>query len=235
MYVCVINTELFQLLFSLFTVVQCASVWWEGWCGTQSCGGQFHQSISRPRVCPQDPPQPPPTGMNCSINPDFNEMLQFLSLGLSISSLFRAQFVSWHLIKILYTSAPLGRRSPRVRHGIRKPRPSSAELTNDLKDMSEGEDVFYTYRASVSSSKDSEGDASPHQLVSVTAEVESLLAWHTTACHVRTESSIIFISEMDPMQLYECFTNIYEVKVVISDCLNKCDSCCQQIYQNVAN
>ncbi|KAG8010076.1 Tyrosine-protein phosphatase non-receptor type 3 [Nibea albiflora] len=39
-------------------------------------------------------------------------------------------------------------RSPRVRHGIRKPRPSSVELTNDMKDMSEGEDVFYTYRAS---------------------------------------------------------------------------------------
>lgn len=53
-------------------------------------------------------------------------------------------------------------RSPRVRHGIRKPRPSSVELTNDMKDMSEGEDVFYTYRASVSSSKDSEGDNSPH-------------------------------------------------------------------------
>ncbi|XP_070767375.1 tyrosine-protein phosphatase non-receptor type 3 [Enoplosus armatus] len=61
-------------------------------------------------------------------------------------------------------------RSPRVRHGIRKPRPSSVELTNDLKDMSEGEDVFYTYRASVSSSKDSEGDASPHQFY-VTDEV----------------------------------------------------------------
>ncbi|GLD63638.1 tyrosine-protein phosphatase non-receptor type 3-like protein [Lates japonicus] len=55
-------------------------------------------------------------------------------------------------------------RSPRVRHGVRKPRPSSVELTNDLKDMSEGEDVFYTYRASVSSSKDSEGDASPLRL-----------------------------------------------------------------------
>ncbi|KAG7282177.1 hypothetical protein CRUP_034924, partial [Coryphaenoides rupestris] len=37
-------------------------------------------------------------------------------------------------------------RSPRVRHGIHKPRPSSVELANDLKDMSEGEDVFYTYR-----------------------------------------------------------------------------------------
>ncbi|XP_058503137.1 tyrosine-protein phosphatase non-receptor type 3 isoform X1 [Solea solea] len=55
-------------------------------------------------------------------------------------------------------------RSPRVRHGIRKVRPSSVELANDLKDMSEGEDVFYTYRASVSSSKDSEGDTSPHHL-----------------------------------------------------------------------
>ncbi|XP_035989563.1 tyrosine-protein phosphatase non-receptor type 3 [Fundulus heteroclitus] len=53
-------------------------------------------------------------------------------------------------------------RSPRVRHEIRKPRPSSVELSTDLKDVSEGEDVFYTYRDSVSSSKDSEGDASPH-------------------------------------------------------------------------
>uniref|UniRef100_A0A087YGR2 protein-tyrosine-phosphatase n=1 Tax=Poecilia formosa TaxID=48698 RepID=A0A087YGR2_POEFO len=56
-------------------------------------------------------------------------------------------------------------RSPRVRHEIRKPRPSSVELSTDLKDMSEGEDVFYTYRASVGSSKDSEGDASPHRSV----------------------------------------------------------------------
>ncbi|XP_023118336.2 tyrosine-protein phosphatase non-receptor type 3 isoform X1 [Amphiprion ocellaris] len=55
-------------------------------------------------------------------------------------------------------------RSPRVRHGIRKPRPSSVELTNELKDMSEGEDVFYTYRASVTSSKDGDEDASPHRL-----------------------------------------------------------------------
>uniref|UniRef100_A0A3B3VC98 protein-tyrosine-phosphatase n=1 Tax=Poecilia latipinna TaxID=48699 RepID=A0A3B3VC98_9TELE len=56
-------------------------------------------------------------------------------------------------------------RSPRVRHEIRKPRPSSVELSTDLKDMSEGEDVFYTYRASVGSSKDSEGDASSHRSV----------------------------------------------------------------------
>uniref|UniRef100_A0A8C4DZV5 protein-tyrosine-phosphatase n=1 Tax=Dicentrarchus labrax TaxID=13489 RepID=A0A8C4DZV5_DICLA len=70
-------------------------------------------------------------------------------------------------------------RSPRVRHGIRKPRPSSVELTNDLKDMSEGEDVFYTYRASVSSSKDSEGDASPHQLVLVTTGIQQAQYRHS--------------------------------------------------------
>uniref|UniRef100_A0A8C6V1B3 protein-tyrosine-phosphatase n=1 Tax=Neogobius melanostomus TaxID=47308 RepID=A0A8C6V1B3_9GOBI len=52
-------------------------------------------------------------------------------------------------------------RSPRVRHGASKPRPSSMELSNDLKEMSE-EDVFYTYRASVSSSQASEGDGSTH-------------------------------------------------------------------------
>nr|XP_057939375.1 tyrosine-protein phosphatase non-receptor type 3 [Doryrhamphus excisus] len=55
-------------------------------------------------------------------------------------------------------------RSPRVRHGIRKIRPSSMELSGELKDVCEGEDVFYTYRTSVSSSKGSEGDASLHQL-----------------------------------------------------------------------
>uniref|UniRef100_A0A8C5FU29 protein-tyrosine-phosphatase n=1 Tax=Gadus morhua TaxID=8049 RepID=A0A8C5FU29_GADMO len=44
-------------------------------------------------------------------------------------------------------------RSPRVRHGISKPRPSSVELTNELEDMTEGEDVFYTYRVSVGSSR----------------------------------------------------------------------------------
>uniref|UniRef100_A0A8C7XJL3 protein-tyrosine-phosphatase n=1 Tax=Oryzias sinensis TaxID=183150 RepID=A0A8C7XJL3_9TELE len=66
-------------------------------------------------------------------------------------------------------------RSPRVRHEIRKPRPSSAELTADLKNMSLGEDVFYTYRASVSSSKGSEGDVSPNRLVLLTNERLNLL------------------------------------------------------------
>ncbi|XP_053743192.1 tyrosine-protein phosphatase non-receptor type 3 isoform X1 [Synchiropus splendidus] len=55
-------------------------------------------------------------------------------------------------------------RSPRIRHGIRRNRPSSMELSNDLKDMSEGEDVFYTYRASVSSSKDGDENTSPNQI-----------------------------------------------------------------------
>ena len=78
--------------------------------------------------------------------------------------------------RVLYSTNLSGRRSPRLRHGIRRPRPSSAELTSELKDMSEGEDVFYTYRASVSSSKDSEGDASLHQLVSDKKQKKSLSA-----------------------------------------------------------
>lgn len=80
----------------------------------------------------------------------------------------------------LYPLAHSCRKSPRLRHGIRKPRPSSVELSTDLKDVSEGEDVFYTYRASVSSSKDSEGDSSLHQLVSVNTNTmcfSILLLW----------------------------------------------------------
>lgn len=54
----------------LFAVVQCASVLWGGWCGTQSCGGRFHPSTSKPRACPLDRPQTPPTGTMCRINHD---------------------------------------------------------------------------------------------------------------------------------------------------------------------
>uniref|UniRef100_A0A8C7MHA5 protein-tyrosine-phosphatase n=1 Tax=Oncorhynchus kisutch TaxID=8019 RepID=A0A8C7MHA5_ONCKI len=54
-------------------------------------------------------------------------------------------------------------RSPRVRHGARKPRPSSVELNNDLRDMSEGEDVFYTYRVSLSSSRGSQEGTPTHR------------------------------------------------------------------------
>ncbi|XP_042175287.1 tyrosine-protein phosphatase non-receptor type 3-like isoform X7 [Oncorhynchus tshawytscha] len=55
-------------------------------------------------------------------------------------------------------------RSPRVRHGARKPRPSSVELNNDLRDMSEGEDVFYTYRVSLSSSRGSQEGTPTHSV-----------------------------------------------------------------------
>lgn len=64
---------------SKFAVVQCASAWWEGWSGTQCCRGRFHRSILKPRVCPLDRPQPPPTGTTCRMNPNYNETLQFLS------------------------------------------------------------------------------------------------------------------------------------------------------------
>ena len=57
------------------------------------------------------------------------------------------------------------RRSPRVRHGLSKPRPSSVELTTDLRDLSEGEDVFYTYRVSLNSSRGSDGDTPPQRSV----------------------------------------------------------------------
>lgn len=52
-------------------------------------------------------------------------------------------------------------RSPRVRHDLSKPRPSSVELTTDLRDVSEGEDVFYTYRVSMNSSRGSDGGTPP--------------------------------------------------------------------------
>ncbi|XP_037130150.1 tyrosine-protein phosphatase non-receptor type 3 isoform X1 [Syngnathus acus] len=67
-------------------------------------------------------------------------------------------------------------RSPRVRHGIRKVRPSSMELSGELKDVPEGEDVFYTYRTSVSSSKDSEGDASLHLLDEILLHADDNIA-----------------------------------------------------------
>lgn len=108
--------------------------------------------------------------------------------------------MSCHLIQFYTDMICFGRRSPRVRHGICKPRPSSVELTGDLKDMSEGEDVFYTYRASVSSSKDSEGDASLHQLVSVTTDIVSIYlcqysgyGWH----ELKVE---LFLLKLDSVQ-----------------------------------
>lgn len=52
---------------SKFAEVRCASGWWEGWSGTQCCGGRFRQSILKPRVCPLGRPQLPPTGKPWSL------------------------------------------------------------------------------------------------------------------------------------------------------------------------
>lgn len=130
----------------------CASGWWEAWSGIQCWGGRYHQSIWKLRVCPQGPPQPPPTGTALQL---INS--KRLHFNLQHSYLSSVRVLSFNFISSLTCLS--ARRSPRVRHGICKPRPSSVELSSDLKDMSEGEDVFYTYRASVSSSKDGE-DAS---------------------------------------------------------------------------
>lgn len=90
LHICILLPEMQTVSFpSSTTVVLCASAWLEGWCGTRSCRGHFPQSISRPRVCPQDRPRPPPTGKTPSINPKIslasyaiwiNPLLLFLKL-----------------------------------------------------------------------------------------------------------------------------------------------------------
>uniref|UniRef100_A0A674DHJ0 protein-tyrosine-phosphatase n=1 Tax=Salmo trutta TaxID=8032 RepID=A0A674DHJ0_SALTR len=81
--------------------------------------------------------------------------LSFLVGGMEWNPALRGSTSSEHLeTKSLPSRSPPltpNWRSPRVRHGARKPRPSSVELNNDLRDVSEGEDVFYTYRVSLSS------------------------------------------------------------------------------------
>ncbi|XP_058379730.1 tyrosine-protein phosphatase non-receptor type 3 isoform X4 [Diceros bicornis minor] len=55
------------------------------------------------------------------------------------------------------------KRSPRLRHEIRKPRHSSADnLTNEMTYITETEDVFYTYRGSLSP-KDSDSEVSQNR------------------------------------------------------------------------
>nr|KAF6486842.1 protein tyrosine phosphatase non-receptor type 3 [Rousettus aegyptiacus] len=55
------------------------------------------------------------------------------------------------------------KRSPRLRHEIRKPRHSSADnLANEMTYVTETEDVFYTYKGSLSP-KDSDSEASQYQ------------------------------------------------------------------------
>ncbi|EMP36602.1 Tyrosine-protein phosphatase non-receptor type 3 [Chelonia mydas] len=56
-----------------------------------------------------------------------------------------------------------GRRSPRLRHEIRKPRHSSVDnLTNEIAYITETEDVFYTYKGSPTS-KDSDSEFSQNR------------------------------------------------------------------------
>lgn len=67
----------------------------------------------------------------------------------------------------LHHTSPLRRRSPRLRHEIRKPRHSSADnLANEMTYITETEDVFYTYKGSLSP-KDSDSEVSqnhsPHR------------------------------------------------------------------------
>lgn len=55
------------------------------------------------------------------------------------------------------------RRSPRLRHEIRKPRHSSVDnLTNEISYITETEDVFYTYKGSPTS-KDSDSEFSQNR------------------------------------------------------------------------
>ncbi|XP_023439871.2 tyrosine-protein phosphatase non-receptor type 3 isoform X4 [Dasypus novemcinctus] len=55
------------------------------------------------------------------------------------------------------------KRSPRLRHEVRKPRHSSADnLTNEMTYITETEDVFYTYKGSLSP-KDSDSEVSQNQ------------------------------------------------------------------------
>lgn len=55
------------------------------------------------------------------------------------------------------------RRSPRLRHEIRKPRHSSVDnLTNEIAYITETEDVFYTYKGSPTS-KDSDSEFSQNR------------------------------------------------------------------------
>ena len=55
------------------------------------------------------------------------------------------------------------RRSPRLRHEIRKPRHSSADnLANEMTYITETEDVFYTYKSSLSP-KDSDSEVSQNR------------------------------------------------------------------------
>ncbi|XP_070287040.1 tyrosine-protein phosphatase non-receptor type 3 isoform X4 [Myotis yumanensis] len=87
------------------------------------------------------------------------------------------------------------KRSPRLRHEIRKPRHSSADnLANEMTYITETEDVFYTYKGSLSP-KDSDSEASQNQSPHQESIPESNPA---QSCPTRKSSSSVSPSSNAP-------------------------------------
>ncbi|XP_036903465.1 tyrosine-protein phosphatase non-receptor type 3 isoform X6 [Sturnira hondurensis] len=87
------------------------------------------------------------------------------------------------------------KRSPRLRHEIRKPRHSSADnLTNEMTYITETEDVFYTYKGSLSP-KDSDSEVSQNQSPHQESISENNPA---QSCLTRTSSSSVSPSSNAP-------------------------------------
>ncbi|XP_035877919.1 tyrosine-protein phosphatase non-receptor type 3 isoform X5 [Phyllostomus discolor] len=86
-------------------------------------------------------------------------------------------------------------RSPRLRHEIRKPRHSSADnLANEMTYITETEDVFYTYKGSLSP-KDSDSEISQNQSPHQESISENNPA---QSCPTRTSSSSVSPSSNAP-------------------------------------
>ncbi|XP_053512151.1 tyrosine-protein phosphatase non-receptor type 3 isoform X8 [Artibeus jamaicensis] len=87
------------------------------------------------------------------------------------------------------------KRSPRLRHEIRKPRHSSADnLANEMTYITETEDVFYTYKGSLSP-KDSDSEVSQNQSPHQGSISENNPA---QSCLTRTSSSSVSPSSNAP-------------------------------------
>ncbi|XP_028377792.1 tyrosine-protein phosphatase non-receptor type 3 isoform X8 [Phyllostomus discolor] len=87
------------------------------------------------------------------------------------------------------------KRSPRLRHEIRKPRHSSADnLANEMTYITETEDVFYTYKGSLSP-KDSDSEISQNQSPHQESISENNPA---QSCPTRTSSSSVSPSSNAP-------------------------------------
>ncbi|KAM5329953.1 tyrosine-protein phosphatase non-receptor type 3 isoform 4-T8 [Glossophaga mutica] len=87
------------------------------------------------------------------------------------------------------------KRSPRLRHEIRKPRHSSADnLANEMTYITETEDVFYTYKGSLSP-KDSDSEVSQNQSPHQESISENNPA---QSCLTRTSSSSVSPSSNAP-------------------------------------